>query len=88
MAISKSKRRYSVTLTPANVDRFHALLSDFSLPPAAMSTAFDETLNDLSDALQAARDEGQLSNRILWRILGKQERKSDEDKQKRHPDTR
>lgn len=71
MATPKNKRRYTVTLTPANVDRFHALLDDFGLPPAAMSRAFDETLIDLADALQAGRDEGQLTNEILWRLLGK-----------------
>lgn len=74
MALPQGKQRYSVSLTTANVDRFRALLDHFSLPSSAMSTALDESLAHLSDCLQAAKDQGQLGNDILWRIFGKQDR--------------
>lgn len=72
MAIAKNKRRYALTLTPAIVDRFQALCEHFGLPIGTMSNAVDDSLKSLSDALQAAKDQGQLSNDILWRLMGKQ----------------
>lgn len=72
MAISKSKRRYTVTLTPSNVDRFHDLCRRLGLPPSTMSNACDDIINNLSDTFQMALDKGTMEIGDLFIVMGKQ----------------
>jgi protein-disulfide isomerase-like protein with CxxC motif len=58
MAIGKDKRRYSVSLTPARVDRFQALCKQLGMPPSTMSSALDDVLASLADTFQTAADNG------------------------------
>lgn len=88
MAIPKHKRRYTVTLTPANVDRFHAVSKKLGIPPSAMSSAIDDFLIDISNVLQVGIDEGEIGIKDLARLFGKQldlinEEGKTDDEQKR-----
>jgi phosphoribosylformylglycinamidine (FGAM) synthase-like enzyme len=58
MAINSEKRRYAVTLTPANVDRFQNLCKRLKLPASTMSAAIDDTIRDLCGVLQISLDKG------------------------------
>jgi len=58
MAIPITKRRYSVSLTPANVDRFQNLCKRLNLPPSTMSAAIDDNIRDLCGVFQVALDKG------------------------------
>jgi len=89
------KKRYSVTLTPANVERFQALATDIGMPPSAMSHAIDDFLRDMCEVLQTGKDQGRLDLSDIFRLMGKQmelheeeERKNGEARQKRYSDTR
>lgn len=91
MAISKDKRRYSLTLTPARVDRFQDICKRLKLPASTMSSALDDVLDGLADTLQTAADKGITGVVSLMEnqmnLLHEEERKHEEG-QKRNPDTR
>jgi hypothetical protein len=72
MAISKLKRRYNVTLTPATVDRFQALCKRLNLPPATMSNLCDDAISNVSDTFQTALEKGSMELSDLFRVMGKQ----------------
>jgi hypothetical protein len=72
MAISKLKRRYSVTLTPSIVSRFQALAKELGMPPSVMSAAFDDTLKGLIDVFQTAKEKGSLDLSDMKRLMGEQ----------------
>lgn len=90
MAISKDKRRYSLTLTPARVDRFQNICKRLKLPPSTMSNALDDLLDGLADTLQAAADKGITGIVSLMEnqmdLLHEEERKH-EERQKRNTDS-
>lgn len=86
MAIAKSKKRYLVSLTVSNVERFQSLCRDIGLPPGTMSNACDDIIRDLCDVFQEAKDTGKMSINDIFRLMGKQmellmeeERKEKED---------
>lgn len=91
MAISKDKRRYSLTLTPARVERFRDICKQLKLPASTMSSALDDMLDRLADTLQTAVDEGLTGVVSLlekeMNLLYVEEGKHEEG-QKRNPDTR
>lgn len=72
MAISRSKRRYNVSLTPSNVDRFHSLCKFFGMPPGTMSSCIDDFLVDISNVLELGKEQGKLDIDDLQRLMGKQ----------------
>jgi len=72
MAISKYKKRYNLTLTPAVVDRFQGLCKQLHLPPSTMSNAVDDLLDNVSDTFQAAIDKGSMELSDLMKLMGKQ----------------
>jgi hypothetical protein len=72
MTIAKHKRRYSITLTPVLVDRFHSLCRDLGIPPSGMSSAFDDFLKDINDVMQIWKDEGKIDVKSLKKLMGKQ----------------
>lgn len=89
MAISKSKRRYSVSLTPAVVDRFQALARELGMPAFVMSSACEDALRQMSNVFQIAKDKGSIEVSDLMRLMGQQmeliekEGKTSEAKKKR-----
>lgn len=72
MAISKSKRRYSVTLTPSVVDRFQALAKAIGMPASVMSAACEDALKEMSNVFQIAKDKGTVEVSDLMRLMGQQ----------------
>jgi len=73
MAISKDKKRYNVTLTPANVDRFQALVKDLGMPSTTMSAALDDSLRALADTFQVAKDrKGNFGIADIFKMVGEQ----------------
>jgi hypothetical protein len=72
MAISKNKKRYQLSLTPAVVDRFKSLCKRLNLPESTMSNACDELLNNVSDTFQMALDKGNIELSDLMKVMGKQ----------------
>jgi hypothetical protein len=72
MTIAKHKHRYTVTLTPALVHRFHDLCHDLGIPPSGMSSAFDDFLKDINDVMQIWKDEGKIDVKSLKKLMGKQ----------------
>jgi hypothetical protein len=72
MAISKDKRRVTVSLTAANVDRFQELCRFFHMPSSTMSNACDDAIRSISDVFQMAKDNGKLSIEDLFKIMGQQ----------------
>lgn len=90
------KKRYSVTLTPANVERFQELAEYFGMPPAVMSRSIDDFLQDMCSVLQSGKEQGKLDISDIFRLMGKQmelrldkeEAKNGEVRQKRSPNSR
>lgn len=72
MAISKFKKRYNVTLTPANVERFQSLVQHVGLPPNTMSALCDDAIKGMSDILQEAKEKGTIGIEDIFRLMGKQ----------------
>lgn len=72
MAISKLKKRYALTLTPAVVDRFQGLCKRLNMPPSTMSNAVDDLLDNISDTFQMALDKGTIEISDLMKVMGKQ----------------
>jgi hypothetical protein len=83
MAISKHKKRYNVTLTPAHVNRFQGLCKRLNLPPSTMSNAIDDLLDNISDTFQTALDKGSLEISDLMKFMGKQLELIEEEEKER-----
>lgn len=73
MAVSKHKRRYTITLTPAVVERFQTLARDIGMPPSAMSAACEEALKGVADVFQTAKDKGSIDIVDIHRLLQSQQ---------------
>ena len=89
MAISKSKRRYQVSLTPSVVDRFQSLAKDLGMPASVMSGACEDALKTIADVFQVAKEKGTLEISDLKRLIDTQmeliqtdERKQDGNKKR------
>lgn len=72
MAQSKSKKRYQLSLTPSNVDRFQRLIKRMNLPPSTMSQACDDVIRSLSETFEAALDKGSFEVSDLMKLMGQQ----------------
>jgi hypothetical protein len=72
MAISAKKRRYSVSLTPAIVERFQSLCKQLGMPPSTMSGACEDALKTISEVFQMAKDKGSIELSDLYRLQGQQ----------------
>jgi len=72
MALSKSKKRYQLSLTPSIVERFQGLCKRLNMPNNTMSNAVDDLLDNLSDTFQMALDKGSIELSDLMRVMGKQ----------------
>lgn len=72
MAIGKGKRRYSVTLTPANVDRFKAACAKLGLPESTLSRCCDDIIRDTCGIFEEAIRKGNIGIEDLFRVMGQQ----------------
>lgn len=74
--IAPGKKRYALTLTVANVDRFRKLLNEMSLPASVMSSALDDALVSLTDTMERLRacheDTGRITMGDMFRAIGEQ----------------
>jgi len=85
MAISKFKKRYALTLTPATVDRFQGLCKRLNMPPSTMSNAVDDLLDHISDTFQMGLDKGSIEVSDLMKLMGKKmELLETEEKELKH----
>lgn len=78
MAIAKNKQRYSVTLTPANVDRLQAIMKKIGLPPSTLSHFIDDQLPTLAATFETAYAKGTMDISDLFVLLGNQMQLLDE----------
>lgn len=84
MAIPEKKKRYMVTLTPSNVERFQSLRKQLGMPPSTMSCACDDAIDTISNTFQAALNKGSLDLSDLFKVMGQQlELLEVEDKQRK-----
>ena len=72
MGISTSRKRYQLSLTPANVDRFQRLVKRMNLPSSTMSQACDDVIRSLSETFEAALDKGSFQVSDLMKLMGQQ----------------
>jgi hypothetical protein len=83
-SLAPGKKRYSVSLRQANVERFQALCRDFGMPANTMSNALDDTLHGLCEMFQEAKERGTMNISDIFRLMGKQvELLIEEEKQER-----
>lgn len=78
--IPAGKKRVMLTLTTANVDRFHTLCKRLGMPRNTMSNAVDDIINSVSDTFQTALDKGSMDLSDLFKLMGKQMELLEEDK--------
>lgn len=88
--LAPGKKRYSVTLTEAKVERFRSLCVAVGLPSSSMSALCDDSISGMSDVLQTAKDKGTIGLGDIFKLMGSQiemmieeERKENADNQKR-----
>lgn len=70
--LAPGKKRYSVSLTSARVEKFQALCREFGMPSNTMSNAFDDLLRDLADVFQEAKERGTMNISDIFRLMGRQ----------------
>lgn len=80
MAISKSRKRYQLSLTPSNVERFQNLVKRMGLPPGTMSQACDDVIRDLSETFERALEKGSFELSDLMKLMGQQLELLEEEK--------
>ena len=79
MAISSSKQRYSVTLTPERVNRFQTVCNKLGLPSSTMSNVFNDTLTAVSETFEQALQKGSMEISDIFRVMGQQMQLLEED---------
>lgn len=72
MAISGKKRRYSITLTPSVVERFHGFCKEFNMPQNTMSNVCNDAIMQISEVFVTAKKQGKFSLEDLFRLMGQQ----------------
>jgi hypothetical protein len=72
MAVTTTKRRYSVSLRPAVVNRFQALAKELGIPRSSMSAACEDAIKNVSDVFQMAKEKGTIEISDLHRLFGQQ----------------
>lgn len=90
--LAPGKKRYSVSLTEKNVDRFQALCKEFNMPAKTMSNVCDDAIMEVSKVFQTAKEQGKFDIQDIFRLMGQQvellmeeerkEAKSDENRKK------
>jgi hypothetical protein len=72
MTIHMKKRRYSLSLTPANVERFQRVITRMGLPLGTMSLACDDVIRDLAQTFETALDKGSFTTSDMLKLMGQQ----------------
>lgn len=72
MSIAEGKRRFTVSLTASNVERFQKLAKQFKMPPNQMSITCDDAIREISEMMQAANDAGTFTIKDVFAFMGKQ----------------
>lgn len=89
--IPAGKKRYPLTLTIANVDRFRALSKTLGMPPAVMSQALDDALRNITASMESFRDrhasKGNLTIGDLFEVVGQQLNEKEETKREEKEET-
>jgi hypothetical protein len=50
------KKRYSISLTPANVEKFHSTLARYGQQKAMMGTILDDTLRSINETIESLEE--------------------------------
>lgn len=66
------KKRYYLTLTAENVERFHAACKKIGLPANTMSKACDDIIKDLCGVLETAISRGKFTIKDIFDVMGQQ----------------
>lgn len=66
------KKRYNLTLTQENVEKFQALCKQGGLPPVTLSLAVDDFLRDIAPVMEKATETGKFSVVDFFQFLGQQ----------------
>lgn len=69
--LAPGKKRYSVTLTQANVDRFQTLLKQTGMA-GSISTICDSAIESTASQLQIFKDKGTIRIGDLFGLIGQQ----------------
>lgn len=74
--LAAGKKRYSVTLTEANVSRFQALCDEIGLPNSTLSSACDDVVKNLTEQWEVVaekkRNGGTYGISDLFTLMGQQ----------------
>lgn len=74
------KKRFQVTLTAENVNRFQALAEKMRMPKGIMSTVLDESLLNVTESMEKfAAKGGKLTIADLFTVIGEQLEKITEE---------
>lgn len=77
MSSPEGKKRYSITLTVENVERFKSILKSVGASQAYMSHCIDDFIRDMSDSMETLKEHHEGAGRpvglrdLFW-VLGKQ----------------
>jgi hypothetical protein len=82
--LAAGKKRYNLSLTVTNVERFQTLCKRLGMPRNTMSNAVDDLINSVSDTFQTALDKGSMELSDLFKLMGKQMELIEEDKRDVH----
>lgn len=70
--LAPGKKRYSLSLTEKNVDRFQALCKEFKMPAKTMSNVCDDAIMEVSRVFQTAKEQGKFSIEDIFKLMGRQ----------------
>lgn len=70
--LGKGKRRYTLSLTVANVEKFQTLAKQFGMPNNQMSLACDDAIREMAELFQTAQTQGKYTIQDLFKLIGQQ----------------
>jgi hypothetical protein len=68
--ISKDKKRYSLSLTPENVNTFRSLCKQFKLPESQLSSSVDDFIMEMNRTMQKCVSKGSVTITDLFTMMG------------------
>lgn len=66
------KKRYMLSLTPENVERFRAIVKAGKLPASTLSNAVDDFIAEMNGVLTQCIESGEVRLGDIFRIMGNQ----------------
>lgn len=70
--LGPGRKRYSITMTQANVERFQSLCRTVGLPATTLSRVCDDAVVEVSNIFDTALQQGKFDLQDIFRIMGKQ----------------